>query len=287
MNLLILTRYPQEYEPTRLKTEAENLGLKPLILSYKKITVKEGKTVLDNGRYSLSQFKYIIPRAASGPSGSLVKQKTALLKALSTDQACLNKKSFLKYPLTGKILQSEVFKNIVPIVPNFVFYQKSDWEDFLEKAKFPLIVKGAFGSHGRQVFAAGDKNQAKEIISQQNWQELIFQPLINSPFWVRALVLKGKFLGAIPRKTKSRFLPGKEISLPEKLNQKDLKEIKKISLNAAQVLEADFAGIDFLCHHGKWLLLELNRTPQFKIFERKTNINVARKIIEAVGKYNP
>lgn len=162
MSFLILTRFPKEYEPTRLKTEAENLGLNPLILSYKKIAVKGNKVVLDSGKHSLSQFKYIVPRAASGPSGSLVNQKTSLLKELSDNQVCLNKESFLKYPLTGKIMQSEVFKDVVSIVPSFVFYQKRDWEIFLESAEFPLIVKGALGSHGKQVFAVDDKNQAKK-----------------------------------------------------------------------------------------------------------------------------
>jgi len=282
MNFLILTRFPKEYEPTRLKTEAKNLGLDPLILSYKKIAIKDNNVVLDNGKYSLSQFKYIIPRAASGPSGSLVNQKTALLKNLSDNQTCLNKESFLKYPLTGKILQSEIFKDVLPIVPSFVFYQKKDWENFLKSAEFPLIVKGAFGSHGKQVFAVDDKNQAKKIICRQNWQKLVFQPLITSPFWVRALVLKGKFLGAIPRKTKSRFLPKAETKLPEKLKQKDLKEIEKISLKAVKILKTDFAGIDFLNHQGKWLLLELNRTPQFKIFEKKTSVNVAKEILTSL-----
>lgn len=285
MNFLILTRYPKEYEPERLKKGVELLGLKPVVLSYQKITLSGNKVILDNGKYSLSQFKYIVPRAASAPSGSLIKQKTALLKALSPDQVCLNKKSFLKYPLTGKILQGKLFseKNI-SVVPSSIFYNQKDWDKFLETAKFPLIVKGAFGSHGKQVFAVKSKSKAEQIIDQQGWDKLIFQPLIDSPYWVRALVLNGEFLGAIPRKTKSRFFPSKSTDLPNKIGQKDENEIERISLKVAKILETDFAGLDFLNDNGNWLLLEINRTPQFKIFEKKTNINVAKKIIEAVSK---
>ncbi len=271
--LLILTRYPSEFEPTRLKAEAEKQNLKVTILSYKRVD-----------KVNLSDFKYVIPRSASKPGDSLVSVKTEIIKSLKPNQVCLNQETFSKYPLTSKVFQAQLFsqKNL-PIIPSWVFTDIKKATDFLKKqTSFPLIAKGAFGSHGREVFVIKSKKEGLEIIKERGWDKVIFQPLVNSPFWLRSLVLKGKFLGWVKRKTKSRFLPRYEKDLKQELKKEEEEIIKQISLKATKALSADFVGLDFLFFQDQWSLLEANRTPQFKIFEKKTGINVAEKIITTI-----
>jgi len=290
MSLLVLTRYPTEYEPLRLKEEAGKAGLETDIVSYKRIIIdhKKVSVPLDSSspsKYQIldTRYSYIVPRSATSPSSSLVKTKTAILKSLAPGQICLNKESFLTYPLTGKIMQSEFFaKAGLPTVPSRILDKEDDWKELLKSATYPLIVKGAFGSHGREVFAAKSFEEARHIIYSQRWTRFITQPLVTTPYWIRTIVLGDQCLGYCIRKTKDRFLPER---IDNSLGGKGIPPLRwtqlaKISLKAAKLLKADFTGNDFLYYEGKWQLLEVNRTPQFKIFEKKTGVNVAGKIIE-------
>lgn len=47
------------------------------------------------------------------------------------------------------------------------------------------------------------------------------------------------------------------------------------------MFQAEFAGVDILVDkQNKPLIIEVNRSPQFQIFEKKTGIDVAGTLIE-------
>jgi len=286
--LLVLTRYPGEYEPQRFKREAEAQGLKAKILSYKRISLtwdNSGVNVFLGGKGELFNYHYLIPRAASKKGESLVALKTALLSLLKKNQRCLNQETFLRYPLTSKMFQGITLARLgLPVIPSFVFNNREEWRQFLakERLKFPLIVKAVFGSHGRRVKLVHHWRQADEFLSQEQWSSVIAQPLIESRFWLRVLVLGSQVLGAVVRKTKTRFLTSGEVKVDHSGESFSLDQTgKKICLRAAQALKSDFCGLDLIPDpKGGWLIIEVNRTPQFKIFEQKTGLNVAAKIIQ-------
>jgi len=59
-------------------------------------------------------------------------------------------------------------------------------------------------------------------------------------------------------------------------------EVIEIAERAARVLEVEVAGTDIIrdLETGKFYVVEVNEAPQFKVFERRTKINAARKILE-------
>jgi len=264
VKLLILTRFPPEYEPQRLARAARKKGIEPEIVNYQDISI-EGEKVLLPRNLRLDGFDFVIPRsAAHHQKKSLLKEKMALIKALPPKSVCLNKTTYLRWPKLGKIRQAEILrKHDLPTIPT------------LEKPIFPAILKAEFGSHSRRVIRVGSQKQANEVMKSYagRW---IYQPLIKSPVYWRVIVLNGKSLGIMERKTSKRFIKSGEGEKPE-VNRK---EIGTLAIKATKVFQAEFTGVDLLADKNKLLIIEVNRSPQFQIFEKMTKVDVANKLID-------
>jgi glutathione synthase/RimK-type ligase-like ATP-grasp enzyme len=331
MNLLILTRFPAEYEPKRLAEEAEKKGISSEIISYEKITLSWQKEKLEFGLpegLKLTDFSLIIPRSSAHyRQRSLLGLKTALIRTLPEKIRCLNQETYSCWPVLGKIEQGAILvQKGVPTIPAWFFPAKAERKEFLKRAKFPLIGKARFGSHSQKTFRIENKAEAGKIFLKQKG-EFFFQPLIESHFYWRVLVLGSQVLGVMERKTSRRFLKktekmkpspeasgvsfGNPITFPlstrsslrgcptphqngagrrllvetstyspcNRVMKVSLKELGKLALEATQVFKAELTGVDILADKdGQPLVIEVNRSPQFKIFEKRTGINVAEKI---------
>jgi len=277
MKLLILTRFPTEYEPQRLAEEANKKGIKSEVVSYGKIGLswKKGEVKVNLPRdLNLSDFDLVIPRSSSHRNRkSLVGLKTALIRSLPETVVCLNKETFSYWPVLGKIEQGVMLAQAgIPIIPSRFLPDKAEREKFLKEARFPLICKARFGSHSKKTFRVESQKEAKAVFSQIKG-EFFFQPLLESRFYWRVLVLGGKSLGIMRRQTSQKFVNQGYLGKVGK------KEIEKLALAAGQVFQAELSGVDILVdQRGRPLVIEVNRCPQFKIFEKKININVAGEI---------
>lgn len=252
--LLILTRFPNEYEPKRLAEAARERGIKAEIVNYQDI----GETT------RIGEIDYLIPRSSAHRNKkSLVRLKTRILEQLPPKVICLNKKTFLKWPLLGKIKQAQILsQHDLPTIPS------------LAKPEFPLILKAEFGSHSKRVFRVDNKKDLDKA-RQTGAGKWILQPLVKSPVYWRVLVLGGRALGIMERRTSKRFYQGKETG------RVDEEEMMNLAEKASRVFDSDFAGVDILVDgQGKFLIIEVNRSPQFQIFERKTEVDVAGAVLE-------
>lgn len=262
--LLILTRFPPEYEPQRLAEASKKKGIEPEIVNYQGVQVRPSKIVLPRD-LKLEDFDFVIPRSAAHRyKKSLLQQKIALIKALPQKSVCLNKTTFLRWPKLGKIEQAEILgKYNLPTIPT------------LEEPIFPAILKAEFGSHSRKVVRVENQKQADK--ARERYQgKWIYQPLIKSPVYWRVIVLNGKSLGVMERKTSKRFLKSGE---GEK-SEVSRKEIETLAIKATKIFQAEFTGVDLLADKNKLMIIEVNRSPQFQIFERLTKAKVAEKIID-------
>lgn len=263
MKLLILTRFPPEYEPQRLAEEARKKRIEPEIINYQDVQVGPGKIVLSRN-LKLEDFHFVISRsAAHRHKKSLLQQKMALIKALPQKSVCLNKTTYLRLPKLGKIRQSKILnENHLPTIPA------------LEKPIFPAILKAEFGSHSRRVVRVGNQKQANEVMKSYSGK-WIYQPFIKTPVYWRVIVLGGKSLGIMERKTSKRFLKPREGEKPSVVKGK----IEDLAIKATNVFQAEFTGVDLLADKDKLMIIEVNRSPQFQIFEKLTRVDVAEKII--------
>jgi len=264
MKLLILTRFPPEYEPQRLANEARKRGIRPEIVNYREIeVVGEEKIALPRG-LKLKNFDFVIPRSAAHyQKKSLLSTKIALIKTLPKKIICLNKETFLRYPKLGKIKQAEILSKYgLPAIPT------------LEKPTFSAILKAEVGSHSRRVIRVENQEQADKVM-QTYAGKWIYQPLIKSLVYWRVIVLEGKSLGVMERKTSKRFLRVGEGEEPD-ISQKGIEEL---AIKVTRVFRAEFAGVDLLADKEKLMIIEVNRNPQFQVFEKLTSIDVGEKII--------
>jgi len=297
MKLLILTRFSGEYEPKRLAEEAKKKGIGAEIISYEKIGLSwnQGRVEISlPGDLKLSDFDSIIPRSsAHHRKKSLVGLKTALIRSLPErvkhnsvpgKVACLNRETYSSWPVLGKIEQGVMLaQNKIPVIPSWYLPIKAKREKFLKTARFPLICKARFGSHSKKTFKVENKKEAEKIFSKYQG-EFFFQPLIKSAYYWRVLVLGGKILGVMERRTNKKFLPlldpgSKEVPDPGSLLSLRAK-IEKLALEASAIFKAEFSGVDILIDKDRPLVIEINRSPQFRVFEKRVGVNVAGQIVD-------
>jgi len=255
--LLILTRFPPEYEPQRLAEATKKKGIEPKIVNYQKVVLSRD---LD-----LNEFDWVIPRsAAHRHKKSLLSVKMALVKALPEKTICLNEETYSRWPKLGKIKQAEILtKNGLSAIPT------------LEKPVFPAILKAEFGSHSRRVIRVETKKEAEKAMMTYSGKWL-YQPIIKTPVYWRVIVLGDKSLGMMERKTSKRFLKSGEEEKPKVARSK----IEALAIKATQLFKAEMAGVDLLAEKNKLMVIEVNRSPQFQIFDRLVKTNVASKVID-------
>lgn len=287
--ILILSRFVKEYEPKRLAEEGRKMGFAVDLIKYGQIDVmvKSGKPVVDlgNGK-KLSDYFLVIPRAASKKGSSMVGVKTVLLEeADKLGVKTVNGKSFLRFPLLGKIEQGMALAGAgLPTVDFVAFGSKWGWRKYLEEESlgFPLIIKGRFGSHGRMVRLEEDREELKKTFEEYKEGSVLIQPKLRVKQWYRCIVVRGKYLGEMRHRQKGRY--GGEEGVLVKLNTIKMDRLKEICVKAGNLFDCDYAGIDVVWDEDKqdWVILEVNRTAQFKYFEKRVNVNVAKEVLNGL-----
>ena len=291
--VLVLTRFRGEYEPQRIKNEALELGFEADIVNYDKVVVKteqNGEVVdIKTGR-ELYEYDLIVPRASSAKGKrSSLEIKNKILKSLTFDQVrrkVLNGNSFVKYPLLGKLEQGLILKQHGLPAVDFESFEAENWSEYLQQPHhFPMIVKMRFGSHGKNVRLVEDEEQLLKVAKKFNWGAILIQPVIKVRRWYRVIFLGGEILGVMKHRQKDKYKTEKLKEETKKIkpsfSDDQLTELKNICIKASKLFNCDYAGLDVAWdeNKGNWVIWEINRTAQFKWFEKANpEINVARAI---------
>ncbi len=287
MKVLVLTRFANEYEPKRLANVGRAAGHSVDIVKYGKIGIQvaeDGEVGIDLGEgKNLSDYDLIIPRSASKKGSSMVAIKTIVLtSAKKLSIRIVNGESFAKYPLLGKTEQGVMMAEAgLPVPPLVTFGSKKGWEIFeRSEPKLPLMVKGRFGSHGRTVRLVLSFAELAELVAKYKEGNVLIQPVLPIKVWYRAIVANGKYLGRMKHKQKEKYI-SEAIVEEAKTKDRDMERLKEICLEAAALFDCDYAGIDvgFSEEKKDWVIFEVNRTAQFKYFEKRTGVNVAVELL--------
>ena len=298
--MLVLTRFVKEYEPRRLAEEGRKAGFKVDMVKYGQIDLKVlgGRAEIDLGKKRrLDEYDLIVPRAASKKGSSMVGVKTVVLnEARKLGIVVVNGESFLKYPLLGKIEQGMMMARAgLPTVDLVSFGSKLGWRKFLSRSSlreiedgfakkesfsFPLIVKGRFGSHGRAVRFVKNMDELKRVYGEYKQGAVLIQPKLRVKQWYRCIVVNGVYLGQMRHRQKDKY--GGEEGKLVKFNRLKMKMLEEICVKAAMLFECDYAGVDVVWDEDKqnFAILEVNRTAQFKYFEKRTGVNVAGEMVK-------
>lgn len=174
----------------------------------------------------------------------------------------------------------------------------SDLKNELLNWEYPVIVKlSQGGRHGMGTFWIREKEDIEKLShvlesrrekAKEKGEKVLpirgflIQEYIRNDGDYRVMTVGYKCIGGFKRQVKEEKL----ILNKSKGNSVALKELPgdvvDVAERAAKVLGVEVAGTDLVrdSKTGKVYIVEVNEAPQFKVFERRTKVNAARKILE-------
>lgn len=150
-------------------------------------------------------------------------------------------------------------------------------DELEKKIGYPLVIKPVHGSLGKDIKLVNSREIFVEKFKEIAHLPLIFQEYVGAQYGrsVRVIIIDRQILGAYSRVNKmdfrSNFGPTAS-SEPFVLDD----AFRALSLKIANLLDIEYAGIDFLFGEGgEPILCEINSNAFFSEFEKITKINVA------------
>ena len=147
----------------------------------------------------------------------------------------------------------------------------------------PLVAKPEKGSKGDNVCLLKNKNDAFKYIEDHftgrySNSALLFQEYIDVKDEFRVIIIGGKFIGMVKKPDIEGKITRNAAQGGEFIKAYDEEVVLFILKNTNT---RGIIGVDAVRDkQGKIFILESNRSPQWRSFEKTTNINVAAKIIE-------
>lgn len=161
--------------------------------------------------------------------------------------------------------------------------------DFLYEAEkrlgYPMVIKECFGSFGKQVHLAENREQAESIISQLGSREFIMQRLVSTSYGrdVRISVVGEKAVASMLRcGAKGDFRSNLTIGGHSEYFEASANQ-KAAAVAACKAVGLDFGGVDVLFgENGEPIICEINSNAHFKTTLDCTGVNMAEHIIEHI-----
>ena len=148
-----------------------------------------------------------------------------------------------------------------------------------EVVTFPLVMKSVDGHGGQEVFLINNKDEA-ETFRKQN-KRYVYQKYYPNEGDLRLYVLGKKVIGAVYRHSKdgfkSNFSLGGDI-----VSYEPEQEIANIAIKVAELLDADYIGVDFIKIDNKWCVNEIEDPVGARMLYKTTNIDVIELLVNYI-----
>ena len=294
MKIAYLHRLTFDESEKRFQEEAASLGVELVPVKYRKLKLVDNKILF--GKIDMADFDGWYFRSV----GSEL-EWSKLLQLYARKH---------KVPVVDEYLLTEGplrrFKSIMSwqLAEDGVNYPKSAYVDSfrsLEKEltswQLPVIVKlSAGGRHGMGTFwirEMADLEKLKHILEARKqhakeknevvpiFRGFLIQDYIKNDGDFRVMTVGYKCVGGFKRQVKEE-----KLILNKSLGKSNAVEVPtdvaEMASMAARTLGVEVAGTDLVREigTGKVFVIEVNEAPQFKVFEKRTKVNAARKILE-------
>jgi ribosomal protein S6--L-glutamate ligase len=141
-----------------------------------------------------------------------------------------------------------------------------------------LIVKEIEGKRGQNVFKI-KKNELKTFLKKLETKGVfLVQEFLEIEKEFRVLVVGRKALGCFSKKTSNWLHNVSRGAIPVK--EKLSKKLALLAIKSCKAVNTEIGGVDIAVTNKGLTVLEVNRSPQFKGFEKSTGINVALEIVK-------
>jgi len=151
---------------------------------------------------------------------------------------------------------------------------------------FPMVIKESFGSFGSQVYLMEDRAAMRAKIAELGARPFVFQELIASSYGrdLRLQVVGESVVAAMHRTSTQDFRANMGQGATAKPHD-PTPEQTEMAVRCAQILGADFAGVDLLFGAGgEPVLCEVNANAHLLNLRECTGINAADAMLAHIAK---
>lgn len=286
----MLTSNVNDYNPKRIKEEAEKLGVGADLVQYHDVQfrLKLNDTRITAKGIDVLSYDYLILRGTGAGNFDLSMQRDALVQyTLGEKIRVLNQDLFCNFAgKFDKLMQTIVLlKAGLPVIDSRAY----GYFDQVREAEreFPVIVKKFVGSHGSGVKKAVSPRGLEYFCGAMLPWMVMFQPFLTTGSDYRVIVIGGKVLGAMKR-TAQEGAYVTNVSAGGKFAAAEVTdELRDLAIRAAAAFKADYCGVDVMYDdQNKPYVLEVNKAAEFKGFESCTGLNVAGEMVGWLVKNN-
>jgi len=144
----------------------------------------------------------------------------------------------------------------------------------------PVVVKESYGSMGKGIHLARDRDELKAVMESVKLRPHLFQRFVSGSAGrdLRVVVVGGKAIGGMLRTSETDFRSN--VGCGGTGTNYDLTpEVAAYAEGIAEALDLDYCGIDLLFPDdgGDMIVCEVNSNAFFEAFEAATGKNVARE----------
>lgn len=295
MKIAYLHRLTFDESEQRFREEALSMGIELVLIKYRQLRVVDGKIFF--GETDMKDFDgwYFRSVGSELEWSKLLQLYAKKYNIPVVDEYLLTEGPLRRFKsvMTWQLLEAGVK------YPESSFIETwDDLEKFLKEASYPLIVKlSAGGRHGMGTFwirEFEDLNKLKEVLEARKekakaggekvplFRGFLVQEYVENDGDYRVMTVGYKCIGGFKRQVKEEKLilnksQGQSVGLAEVPP-----EVAKVAEDAARTLQVEVAGTDLVVDKktGEVYVIEVNEAPQFKVFEKRTEVNAPRKILE-------
>jgi len=161
--------------------------------------------------------------------------------------------------------------------------------------QFPIILKGSGGDRGTRVFKINNVEEMEKKVrglrksETEEGKRYMLQEFIPNTGDYRLLVLGKKVLGVMKRSSQNKDEFRNNYSVGGKVEVADLPvAVKEMAVRAAEICGLMVAGVDVMEKTpGDYVVLEVNKGPQFSGFMKATGIDVPKEIVNFLISLTP
>jgi RimK family alpha-L-glutamate ligase len=181
-------------------------------------------------------------------------------------------------PMPGTIAAPMTFDNIG-------YNDFSFLDSVMERFDFPIVVKAARGSFGKQVFKADSYQDLIDCVNNLGAQPVIFQEYISAAEGsdLRLQVVGDEVIAAMKRTSANNdFRSNLTLGGSMQAYLPSNRQIE-LALQACRTMKLDFAGVDLLIDEkGEPLVCEINSNAHFKTLYDCTGVDTAAAIMKYI-----
>ena len=198
--------------------------------------------------------------------------------------------SFFTLNIAGNKLfaTSALLKHGVKTPKTYIAFTPKSAGEAAESLGYPVVLKPVVGSWGRLIALIRDSDTADAIFEDRSYMYPLYQIYYLQEFVekpsrdIRCIMIGGEPVAAIyryspPGDWKTNVAIGGRAESCE-IND----ELAEISIKASEAVKGEFVGVDIMEAEGRYLVHEINPTPEFKATMSATGKNIAAEVIKYI-----